>query len=82
MPTVGLIGGLRVTVYPNDHRPAHVHLIGKGCEAVFDLNCPNGPPELRENFGFAAREVTSLRKEISSILSTLCAAWSRIHGKS
>ncbi|WP_199271807.1 DUF4160 domain-containing protein [Pseudoduganella flava] len=39
---------MRVVIYPNDHRPAHVHVIGPGCEAVFDLHCPEGPPELRE----------------------------------
>jgi hypothetical protein len=27
MPTVLWIGNLRVVVYPNDHRPAHVHVI-------------------------------------------------------
>src|SRR2546421_10600116 len=58
MPTVDRIDGLRVVIYPNDHRPAHVHVIGNGCEAVFDLCCPNGPPSLRENFGFARRDVT------------------------
>ncbi|MGA3075882.1 MAG: DUF4160 domain-containing protein [Bryobacteraceae bacterium] len=30
-------------IYPNDHRPAHVHAMGRGCEAVFNLNCPAGP---------------------------------------
>src|SRR6266436_5006272 len=49
MPTVLRLNGLRLIVYPNDHRPAHVHVIGRGCEAVFDLNCPAGPVELREN---------------------------------
>jgi len=44
MPTVDKIGSLRVVIYPNDHRPAHVHVIGKDCEAVFKLNCPEGPP--------------------------------------
>lgn len=28
MPTVARIGSLRVMIYPNDHRPAHVHVIG------------------------------------------------------
>ena len=32
--------GLRVVICPNDHRPAHVHVTGKGCEAVFNLNGP------------------------------------------
>jgi hypothetical protein len=47
MLTVDAIDGLRVVIYFNDHRPAHVHVIGDGCEAVFRLNCPTGPPELR-----------------------------------
>src|SRR5271157_45063 len=40
--------GFRVAIYPNDHRPAHVHVIGHGCEAVFHLNCPKGPVTLEE----------------------------------
>ena len=62
MPTVGdRIDGLRVVIYPNDHRPAHVHVIGNGCEAVFKLNCPEGPPELRENYGFAAGKLSRIK---------------------
>ena len=53
MPTVLRIGGLRVTIYPNDHPPPHVHVIGANGEAVFLLNCPGGPAELRESFGFS-----------------------------
>ena len=40
MPTVKRIDGLRVVIYPNDHRPAHVHVIGSDSEAVFDLSLP------------------------------------------
>lgn len=50
MPTVLRMGDLRVVIYPNDHRPAHVHVIGSDGEAVFNLHCPEGPPELRESF--------------------------------
>lgn len=48
MPTVLRLGALRVVIYPNDHRPAHVHVLGGGGPVVFVLNCPDGPPELRE----------------------------------
>jgi hypothetical protein len=56
VPTVLRLAGLRVAIYPNDHRPAHVHVMGNGLEAVFELNCPDGPASVRENFGFAQRE--------------------------
>ncbi len=55
VPTVMRFDGLRVVVYSNDHRPAHIHVIGRGCEAVFNLNCSAGPAEVRENYGFPKR---------------------------
>jgi hypothetical protein len=80
VPTVLRFGGLRVIVYPNDHRPAHVHLIGHGCEAVFNLNCPDGPPEVRENYRFSRREITYLQRVLEERLKELCEAWEKIHG--
>ena len=80
MSTVDRIGGLRVVIYPNDHRPAHVHVIGHGCEAVFKLNCPEGPPELRENYHFPAIELSEIKAALAERTAPLCAEWSRIHG--
>ena len=80
MPTVLRFEGLRAVVYPNDHRPAHVHVIGKGNEAVFRLNCPVGPIEVRENYGFSRSEVSHIVSELSHRQATLCDAWKSIHG--
>jgi len=79
MPTIDKIDGLRVVIYPNDHRPAHVHVIGD-CEAVFKLNCPAGPPELRENYGFAASRLARIQAALTARVTHLCAEWRRIHG--
>ena len=81
MPKVDVIDGLRVVVYPNDHRPAHVHVIGKGCEAVFKLNGPVGIPDLRENYGFTSGDIAKIKAGLTSNAAQLCAAWSRIHGE-
>ncbi len=80
MPTVLRLDGLRVVVYPNDHRPPHVHVIGPSGEAVFVLNCPEGPASLRESFGFAARVLRSVAAALNEALPTLCRAWETIHG--
>ncbi len=80
MPTVLRLPGLRVVVYPNDHRPAHVHVIGNGYEAIVELSCPDGPVSLRENFGFAQHELTSIQKALSKHVEQLCKAWEGIHG--
>lgn len=80
MPIVLRIDGLRVIIWPNDHRPAHVHVRGAENEAVFILNCPDGPPELRGSYGFRVAEVNRLANLLAIQLATLCRAWETIHG--
>jgi hypothetical protein len=79
MPTVLRFDGLRVVVYPNDHRPAHVHVMGRGCEAVFALNCPAGPVELRENYRFSRPDIGQIARVLSKQVVGLCNAWEGIH---
>jgi hypothetical protein len=74
------LDGLRVVVYPNDHRPAHVHVIGCGCEEVFNLNRLFGPVELRENYGFSSKELSRILDELIANAKHLCGAWEDIHG--
>jgi hypothetical protein len=80
MPTGLRLDGLRVVIYPNDHRPAHVHVVGADVEAVFNLRCPAGPPELRESFGLSLAQVNRLRAALAKRLALLCGEWERIHG--
>jgi len=80
VPTVLRFDGLRVVVYPNDHRPVHVHVIGRGCEAVFNLNCPAGPVEVRENYRFSRGDLTQIHRALMERLRDLCEAWEKIHG--
>lgn len=80
MPAVLRYGGLRVVVYPNDHRPAHVHVVGNGCEALFNLKCPDGPVEVRENYRFSRREISKIEDELTERADELCRAWEEIHG--
>ena len=80
MPTVLRFEGLPAVTYPNDHRPAHVHVIGKGKEAVFNLNCPSGRVGVRENYVFSRREIRHIVPVLSDQRSALCDAWKTIHG--
>ena len=80
MPTVLRFDGLRVVIYPNDHRPAHVHVIGRGCETVFNMNCRTGPIELRENYGFPRRTLSDIRSVLTEHSEELCDRWEEIHG--
>jgi Domain of unknown function (DUF4160) len=75
-------GSFRLVIYPNDHRPAHVHVIGTDCEAVFKLNGPGGPVTLRENFGCSRRAIAVIKDVLNSNIERFCEEWERIHGQS
>jgi hypothetical protein len=80
MPTVLTVSGFSVRILSSDHRPSHVHVVGGSGKAVFFLNCPDGPPSLRENFGLKRAELNRVKQELSKLLEHLCAEWRRIHG--
>ena len=75
MPTELRFSRLRVVIYPNDHRPAHVHVIGAGREAIFNLFCPDGPPELRNSHGFDFRAVNRIGAALAETRPVLCEEW-------
>ena len=80
MSTVRRIAGLAVVIWPNDHRPAHVHVRGAGGEAIFNLGCPQGPPVLRESYRYSLRELNRIERALIAAVPELCAEWSKIHG--
>ncbi|MGA2098984.1 MAG: DUF4160 domain-containing protein [Candidatus Acidiferrum sp.] len=81
MPRVLWFGKLRVVLYINGHRPAHIHVIGNGCEAVFDIHCPAGPVSVRENYGFKRKEIARLTEGLTEHVIGLCSSWEEIHGE-
>lgn len=71
----------QVRVYSNDHPPAHVHAVGKGLDARFKLNCPEGPVELWDFAGpWRLPDLNELGVEIAEKLGACCEKWSEIHG--
>ncbi|WP_372784296.1 DUF4160 domain-containing protein [Phenylobacterium sp.] len=71
----------RVAVNSNDHPPPHVHAFGKGCEARFKLNCPDGPVELWDYVGdWTLARLNELGGEIAARLVDCCESWEDIHG--
>ena len=77
MPTVLRIGGLRVVIYPNDHPPAHVHVLGPGWLVVINLS----GPKVRETINCSEREARSALRLIADHQAELMDAWRRIHGR-
>lgn len=68
-----------MVVYPNDHRPPHVHVIGPGVEAIIELNGPHGPTSLRESYGFTTRQLRKVMDALNAEVPQLYGEWERIH---
>jgi hypothetical protein len=76
VPTVLRIEGLRVVVYPNDHPPAHVHVIGPGWVVVVNLI----DLDLREAIGCNEAEARRVLRLVAAHRGALLEAWRRWHG--
>jgi hypothetical protein len=76
VPAVLRVDGLRVAIYPNDHPPAEVHVIGPGWVVVINLI----GPEVRELIGCNEAEARRVLRLIDGDRETLMVAWRRLHG--
>jgi hypothetical protein len=76
VPTVLRIHGWRVVIYPNDHAPAHVHVLGPGWLALVNLN----GPQVREAIGCDERQANRILRVIIEHSDVLLRAWRRFHG--
>ena len=80
MVTVLRAHGLRVVIYANDHRPAHVHVFGDG-GAKIDLLGPDGAPALVWADGMTRGEVRRAVRLVAEQRAFLLARWEDIHGR-
>jgi hypothetical protein len=76
MPTVLRHDGLRVVIYPNDHRPPHVHVFDGDGEAVIELD----PVAVREHFEIRQQNVMRAVRLVTESREFLMAKWRKIHG--
>lgn len=79
MPALLTLPGLQVVIHLNAEPPAHVVVLGRGCEARFLLNPPDGPVELCENHFFTRARLTCITRLLDTHVRRLCAEWSLIH---
>lgn len=76
-PVVFRAGNLKFSIYFHDHSPPHVHVIGKGVEAVFNIQTL----ECTENFGFSARTILKIRIYLSGKREQLMEKWNEYQEK-
>lgn len=77
MFTVRRALGLRFVIYSNDHMPAHVHVVGSGCEAKVQLQ---DMMEVVWSVGFKPSDLRRITAELAREREMLLAKWDEIHG--
>ena len=77
MPTVLKGGGFRIVIYPNDHNPPHVHIVGPDKTAKVEIGAATN---LVSNIGFSAAELRRALALIEAHEEELMKAWRRLHG--
>lgn len=80
MPTVFTVGNLRIVIYPNDHAPPHVHVVGPDGEAKVRIGGRRRHPSLISNNGLTARELARALVVIDENIEVLRQAWRQHHG--
>jgi hypothetical protein len=81
MPTVlPPFKGWRVVIYPNDHLPPHVHVIGAEEHARYELLCDLRRIRIKSNIGFSLGQLKQIETYLLNHLAHLCSEWGRIHG--
>jgi hypothetical protein len=66
----------------SSHLPERPSASTRSCHrprALFYLNCPKGPVDLRENYGFSTREIIRIIAALTKHVAELCTAWKEIH---
>jgi hypothetical protein len=66
-------------IHSNDHEPAHIHVVGKGCEAKIQLEGERGL-ELVWQVGFGYGDMRKVMMETEARRKEFLARWREIHG--
>ncbi|PNW36743.1 UNVERIFIED_CONTAM: hypothetical protein BEN50_02005 [Euhalothece sp. KZN 001] len=79
MPTVLREKGYRVVIYPNDHQPAHVHVLKAGGEIKVDIS-QLGDIQVIAVVGMKNKEALTALKLVIEHQKFLLSKWEEIHG--
>jgi hypothetical protein len=72
MPQIFEKEGFKFSFYSNEHRPIHVHVRKAGAEALFNTE---GGVQLRESFGFKARDLARAEELAEAHKELIIQSW-------
>lgn len=75
MPVILITKNLKVYIYPKDHDPPHVHVIGPDSEARFYIHSL----ECYQSYGFSKKDVNRISEFLEDNIELLIQAWEELH---
>ncbi|MFE4105780.1 DUF4160 domain-containing protein [Almyronema epifaneia] len=82
MPTVLRKDGFAFRIYPNDHKPAHVHVIKGGGEVKINLwgsSSNQESPTIVKIWNMSDKDVVKAYELVTIYRGTLIRSWKEIH---
>ncbi len=77
MPIILITKNLKICIYPKDHEPPHVHVIGPDCEAKINIHTL----ECFSNYGFSVKDIKRISAFVEENLDLIIEAWEEYHGE-
>jgi len=77
MGTIDSFHGVHIRVNPRDHNPPHVHVVGNGGKARFNLKTM----EWMESSGFTRSDLKAIQEVIERRIEECWDEWRRCHEK-
>ena len=77
MPVVLRFGRFKFVIHPQDHPPAHVHVLAESAEAKFDIKSG----KCIAVYGFSARTINQPSKVVLENTDLLTTAWEDYEGQ-
>lgn len=71
MPEILRFRNFKICIYPKDHEPPHVHVLGPGCEAKFRIS----DFECLSNNGFKPQAIPKIQAFLKEFKTDLTEAW-------
>ena len=77
MPIILITKNLKIYIYPNDHKPPHIHVVGPDCEAKISIKTL----ECFSNYGFSKKDIKRITAFIEENIDLIKDAWEEYHGE-
>ena len=77
MSTIDEFNGVKIRVNPRDHYPPHIHIVGNGGSARFNIDSM----EWMESLGFTRSDLKAIEEVIHRRIDEIWDEWRRGHEK-